>query len=267
MYENYWGLSEAPFRTCLDPRTFYASPTHDEALARLHFLVEHGRRLGLLLGEAGSGKSLVLSVFAEQMRLAGQPVARVNVQGLEPGEMLASLGRELGLNLHPAQAASVLWATLADRLTEYRFQLLSTAILLDDADEAAPACRPWLLRLAQFDPTPEARLTLVLAGQRRRMASLSTQLLELAELRIDLETWDAQETAFYLSTTLARAGREAPVFAAPAIARLHELAGGVPRRINQLADLALLAGAGRSLPEIDAGVIESVYYELGMLEV
>lgn len=267
MYQQYWGLREAPFRTCLDPRAFFASPTHDEALARLHFLVENGRRVGLLLGETGSGKSLVLTVFAEQMRRAGQPVARVNVQGLEPSEFLAALGRELGLNLRPTQSTSALWAILADRLAEHRFQLLSTAVLIDNADRVEPACQSWLVRLAQIDPTPESRLTLVLAGRRQAIGAVGEQLLELADLRIDLEPWQAEETSQYLSVSLARAGRDAPLFAPPAVTRIHELAGGIPRRINQLADLSLLAGAGRSLAEIDAGVVESVYYELGLLEV
>ena len=57
MYHSHWGLDEAPFRTDLDPRYFYQSPTHEEALARLHFPVDYRRRLGLSRGEPGSGKS------------------------------------------------------------------------------------------------------------------------------------------------------------------------------------------------------------------
>ncbi len=70
MYETHWGLDVSPFRGLADPRFFYCSPTHDEALARLTFLVENRRRLGLLLGEPGSGKTLVLKVLSTT---AGQP--------------------------------------------------------------------------------------------------------------------------------------------------------------------------------------------------
>ena len=66
MYETHWGLRESPFRGLANPRYFYCSPTHDEALARLQFLVQHRRRLGLLLGMPGSGKSLLLEVFGRQ---------------------------------------------------------------------------------------------------------------------------------------------------------------------------------------------------------
>lgn len=43
MYQAHWGLRESPFRGLLDPKFFYQSPTHEEALARLHFLVEQRR--------------------------------------------------------------------------------------------------------------------------------------------------------------------------------------------------------------------------------
>ena len=75
MYESHWGLRESPFRGLADPRYFYCSPTHDEALARLSFLVENHRRLGLLLGVPGNGKTLLLNVFGRQLRASGCQVA------------------------------------------------------------------------------------------------------------------------------------------------------------------------------------------------
>ena len=68
MYQAHWGLQESPFRGDLDPKSYYQSPTHEEALARLSFLVGQHRRLGLLVGPSGSGKSLLLEVFAQQLR-------------------------------------------------------------------------------------------------------------------------------------------------------------------------------------------------------
>ena len=87
----------------------------------------------------------------------------------------------------------------------------------------------------------------------------------LAELRIDLEPWQRADTEQYVKTLLSQAGRQSPVFAQPAVDRLHELAHGIPRRVSQLADLALLAGAGQNLEQIDAGVVEEVYQELGVV--
>ena len=105
MYQAHWGLQESPFRGLLDPKFFYQSPTHEEALARLHFLVDQQRRLGLLVGPSGSGKSLLLEVFAEQLRRHARPVAKLSLLGVEPAEMLWLLAAEWGLSLDPTRIA------------------------------------------------------------------------------------------------------------------------------------------------------------------
>jgi general secretion pathway protein A len=262
MYQEHWGLRESPFRGLLDPNYFYQSPTHDEALARLHFLVEQGRRLGLLCGPPGSGKSLLLKVFAEQLARTARPVARLSLLGVAPAEMLWLLAAEWGLGPDPAGSMAAVWRALADRLAEYRYQQLEAVVLLDDADQADREVLQQVARLARFDSSPEMRLTIVLAGRNEGMSKLGGALLDLAELRIAVEPWQQSETEDFVNAMLTQAGGKSPVFAGPAVARLHELSHGIPRRAAQLADLALLAGAGQQLPQIDAELVEAVYQEL-----
>jgi type II secretory pathway predicted ATPase ExeA len=84
----------------------------------------------------------------------------------------------------------------------------------------------------------------------------------MAELRIDLERWTAEETCEFVQQTLAQAGHAGQLFEPPAVKRLHELAGGRPRRVGQIADLALVAAAGQQRASIDAATIETVFREL-----
>ncbi len=267
MYQSHWGFERTPFRTQLDPQFFYHSPTHEEALARLHFLVEQWRRLGLLIGAHGSGKSLLLEVFAEELRRGGQPVAKLNLLGVDGPELPRLLAEQFDLNPGSGLAGPSLWRLVTDRIAEYRYEQLGAVVLLDDADQATRQVLAQVARLAHLDPSPDSKLTIVLAGRPEQIGRLGDWLLELAELRIDIAPWESGDTEDYLKQTLSRAGREEPLFDGPAVERLHELSQGIPRRINQLADLALLAGAGRDLQQIDADTIESVYEELGMIEV
>jgi hypothetical protein len=92
MYQAYWGLASSPFRGHLDPRAFHQGPTQEEALARLHFLVDEQRTVGLLLGEAGSGKSLLLEVFAQQLGAARRERAVVSLLGTSRPGNSASRG-------------------------------------------------------------------------------------------------------------------------------------------------------------------------------
>lgn len=267
MYEAHWGLAESPFKSGLDPRWFYASTTHDEALARLQFLVVQRRRLGLLLGPSGVGKTVVLETFAAQVRSAGGAASVTSLIGLRPAELLWQLAAAWGTNPASSATSFALWRAVSDRLAEHRFQQLTTAVLLDDADEAAGDTLDVVVRLAQADLAPASRLLIVLAGPPDRLSQFGTRLLELADLRVDLEPWDEAEVGAYLTEVLRRAGRTAPVFDAAAIARLHQLSDGVPRRVRQLAELALAAGAGRELAQIDADTVESVYHDLGVMAV
>ncbi len=262
MYQSHWGLQASPFRALSDVRFFYKSPTHEEALARLHFLVDQHRRIGLLLGGPGVGKSLVLEVFAQALRRSGCQVVLVGLIGLNPHELLWQITAKLGANPGTEENVARLWRRLTDRLIENRLQQQTTVILFDDADAAPEAVLSNIVRLAQHNPSTDARLTLLLAADVKRLDRLGPRLLDLAALRIDLSVWDEAATAGYLQSALAKAGRLAPAFDDDAVVRLHKLSHGIPRQVNHLADLALLAGAGQELGLVDADTVEAVYGEL-----
>ncbi len=107
---------------------------------------------------------------------------------------------------------------------------------------------------------------MILAARRERAAQLGDRLLELADLRVDLMPWNANDTQHYLEHGLARAGRHEPTFTPEAIALLAELSQGVPRNVVQLADLSLIAAAGQELSAVDAHTIQAVYHELGVVQ-
>jgi type II secretory pathway predicted ATPase ExeA len=261
-YWSHWGLRQTPFRAAAGSDLCRLSATHEEAIARLHFLVENGRRLGLLLGELGSGKTLLLSRFAKDLLSQGIDVILLGGYGTDAHELVCAVARGLGITPRRDEPLHAVWAKLTDRLVERRYQRLATVLLFDDADRAADNALAAAVRLLQVDSSTESRLTLIAASEPQRTARLGGRLLDLVELRVDLEAWTKEEMAEYVRLSLAGAGRREPLFDEGAVARLHELSGGRPRRVGQIADLALVAAAGQDRTTIDAQTIDAVFREL-----
>lgn len=267
MYLQHWKLTHSPFAPRYAARSFYASPTHDEALARLQFLVDDGRRVGLLLGASGAGKSVVLEVLRRELRKSGTTATLLSLLGLDEQETLWQLAAACGLNPAIEASRGWLWRNLMDFLAAERHQQRATALLFDDAHEATPEVLALIARFLDWEQTPESRLTVVLAATPDHAARLGQRVLQLAELRMVLEPWDAHDTAEYVRAMLAAAKCEGTAFEAGALERIYLLTGGVPRRVAQLANLTLLAGAGQQSPQVDAMTVQDVHDELAMGEV
>src|SRR5215218_4134278 len=86
----YWGLDRWPFGGAAAAGQFYPTAAHNEALARIEYLVESRRRLGALLADSGSGKSLVLRVAAEQLARKGCIAVVVDSIGASTRDVLAA---------------------------------------------------------------------------------------------------------------------------------------------------------------------------------
>jgi len=259
MYQAYWGLSQSPFASATSRKLVHQHPLCGEALARLDFLVENRSRFGLLVGPSGSGKSLVLGEFTRRQRAAGAAVAFVGAAGLAPRDVLLELTAEWGCNPCLSSDAGTLWRLATDRLAELRLEQVSAVLALDDLDSAPSDVLTLVERLLQV---PEVELTLAAAARDEAVSHLGTGLLDRAELRIELALWTAEDTRDYLQTSLQAAGREQPAFADRAVERLVQLSGGAPRRVGQLAQLALIAGAGQNLTQIDEQTVLAVHEEL-----
>lgn len=262
MYLGHWELQTNPFPPEIEARYFYRAATCEEALARLEFLIDERRRVGLLVGGPGSGKTMLLEVLAQQWRQSGRQVVRLNLLGFAPGEFLARLVGAFSLPTWDATSRGDLWRQVDDALAIERYQRRDTVLLLDGVSFADAETIQDVLRLAQHEAGTEAGLSLVLAVCRRGLARLDWRLHELVHLRTTLEPWDLLDVNGWVSAALARAGRKATTFDDVALRELTELSEGNPRRLQRLAELALIAGAGQGLKRIDAATVQDVHAEL-----
>lgn len=262
----HWGLSYDPFADRLDIAGLHRAPAVEEALARCEHLVRQRSRLGLLLGEGGLGKSLVLKAVQREMRAHVAAVTRLSISGAAPVEFLWDWAVDWGLNPDPAADAVQLFRALGDALQELAWQQSAAVLLLDDVEQATTETLEALGRVLALCAERSAVCTIILALRPSGLRRLPERLLETCELKCELRDWSLADAQAYLSGALARAGRASAIFTPAAIVRLHALSGGSPRQLLHFGRLALVAGASLDLTQIDEATLESVCRELGSLE-
>ncbi|MCL2000869.1 MAG: ATPase, partial [Planctomycetes bacterium] len=97
MYEEYWQLRDKPFRNTPDPRYFYFSRQHEEALARALYVITEGQGGAMLLtGDCGCGKTLITRVLVDELDPARFEAALVTYPKLDPVELLGEILRQFG---------------------------------------------------------------------------------------------------------------------------------------------------------------------------
>ncbi|MDX1963697.1 MAG: hypothetical protein SFX18_11125, partial [Pirellulales bacterium] len=228
MYRSHWGLREIPFRGGVESRFYYESPAHEEALARMQFLVEEHHRLGILSGIGGGGKSLLLEVFDRQLRRRGAQVVHLSLVGVDVRELLWCAAADLGANPDRQATEFQLWRLVLDCLAANRVHNCDTVFLLDDLDECDEHVLAAVQRLLEAGKSSAARLTIIAAWNTDQLRQLPPRLLAQAELRIELAAWEESDTANYLLQSVLQAGGHEPPFSLAAIRRLHQLSHGVP---------------------------------------
>jgi general secretion pathway protein A len=260
MYARYWGLEGSPFRNTLDVRRYHASAVHEEALSRLLYLVDVGRRCGLLTGPAGTGKSLLLRVVADQVRRSQRQAVLVDLTGLTGPELATRLCQGCGVYPTPTSVAYA-WAALAEHFASQSPFDRHTVVLLDGLDDAGEGCRSAVERLLHLTDDVDC-LTVLVATRQARLPNSASRLVERVDLRAELLPLDFDQTAAYVSDLLHKVGCDESLFEPDALLRLAEFSEGVPRRLNRLADLSLLAAMGEGLSRVSGATVYQAAAEL-----
>src|SRR5262245_38473518 len=99
MYLAHWGLTRPAFTTIGDPEAYCLTPTHAEACARIEYLVDQHRRLGLLVGAAGAGKSMTLAHVSRKLDRQRHRCVTLSTLGIDYDEFMWKLASRLGATL------------------------------------------------------------------------------------------------------------------------------------------------------------------------
>lgn len=270
MYENHWNLTRRPFENFGSADIYYPSEVHQTALLKMRYAIENGSGVIALCGDSGIGKTMLAERLIADLPKNLHPIVRIGFSRLDGDQLLGYLCDKLtGM---PGDSAEPIRLTL-HRLESY-LQTNSedgkrALIIIDEAHLLESKTQLETLRLLMNFPSSshssESSISLVLVGHGVLLSQIDQNhsLNERVAEKCLLKRFTADQTASYLQHRLKTAGTDiSDLFANEAVDRIHARSMGIPRRINRLADVALMIAFAEEATRVTADHIEGVHREL-----
>jgi type II secretory pathway predicted ATPase ExeA len=243
MYLEHFGLSAFPFTTAPDPRFYYPTAKHKEALACLLYAVEQKKGFSLVTGDIGAGKTMLCRAALE--RLGDRVTAGLIVHtSLTPLEFLQAVGSAFALDTDGKGKVALL-RDLEGFLLGCKKEGRSAVLIVDEAQDLSRDVLEEIRLLGNLETSTEKLLQVVLVGQPELRCIIESDELRPLNQRIALKfhlgTLAGEEVGSYIDHRLRVAGApESGIFDPEAKAEVFRASGGVPRLVNIICDQALL---------------------------
>ncbi len=249
----HFGFTHMPFGKTIAATDLFTRPAHDEAVARIRFCVQEAL-LGVLTGEVGVGKTVALRAATALLEPTAHQVIYVANPAFGTRGLYVTIVRALGAQPRFFKAEVMVQAQtlLAAEEHERRRRVV---LILDEAHLLSPAQLEEIRLLTNGEMDSVNPFALLLVGQptlnRQLRMGIFAALDQRISTRYQISAMDLAESALYLRHHLALAGRQDQLFADDAVARLHKLARGLPRALNNAAVAALIAAAADGKAIVD----------------
>jgi general secretion pathway protein A len=268
MYDDFYGLSGRPFQLTPDPAFYFESLTHRKALSYLSYGLAQSEGFVVITGEVGAGKSTLVAYLMATIDRARLTAAQIVTSTLDGEELVHLVAQAFGLRVPGHDKASALGAIegfLHDEARAGRRCLL----VVDEAQNLSIGALEELRMLSNFQLGSHPLLQTLLLGQPEfRETLLHSPELEQLRQRViashHLDAMEAQEVQAYIEHRMKRVGWTGnPSFDQRVFAEIYTATGGVPRRINQIANRLLMLGAVDQRSRVDCAMLQQVVNELG----
>ncbi|WP_018609670.1 ExeA family protein [Uliginosibacterium gangwonense] len=269
MYKDHFGLHESPFRITPHTGRFFAGAKRGAVLEALCFAIAHDEGIIRVTGEVGTGKTMLCRMLLEQLPADIQTLYIAN-PSLSPQQLLETLADDLGL---PQEADTALLRRIEKALIALHAQGKKVVAIIDEAHAMPRESLEQIRLLSNLETSTHKLLQIVLFGQPELNALLAEPTMRSLRERItqsfELEPMQQNELAAYLDFRLRAAGYKGPeLFSKATLGPLMRASRGLTRRINILADKALLAAFADnthtlSLKHIHAAMHDAQFAPLG----
>lgn len=243
MYTEFFHLKEMPFSIAPDPRFFFMSDRHKEALTHLAYGLQGAGGFIMLTGEVGTGKTTVSRALIQELKQT-TVVGYIHNPAVSELELLATLCDEFKLDYDKHDLSlKMLFDLLHHYLLANCQQDSSCVVIIDEAQLLSTAALEQLRLLTNLDVNHKKLLHIVLIGQPELQQKLKQpelrQLAQRITARYHLLPLTELELASYVAYRLSIASGNPGLFSSKILKRIHQHTEGVPRLVNLVCDKAL----------------------------
>jgi general secretion pathway protein A len=243
MYTEFFHLKEMPFSIAPDPRFFFMSDRHKEALTHLTYGLQGAGGFIMLTGEVGTGKTTVSRALIQELTTT-TVVGYIHNPAVSELELLATLCDEFKLDYDKHNLSlKMLFDLLHHYLLANCQQDRSCVVIIDEAQLLSTAALEQLRLLTNLDVNHKKLLHIVLIGQPELQQKLKQpelrQLAQRITARYHLLPLTELELASYVAYRLSIASGNPGLFSSKVLKRIHQHTEGVPRLVNLVCDKAL----------------------------
>ncbi len=261
MYLDYFGLQRHPFRITPDPSLFCPTGGRGEILQALIYAITVGEGIVKVVGEVGSGKTMLCRILEERLPKSVEVVYLSNPR-LSPADILHAIAFELKLPVTISAERLVVMQQLHTYLLDQHCAQRNVVVFVEEAQSMPMDTLEEIRLLSNLETHRHKLLQIVLFGQPELDKNLRRreirQLRERITHSFSLEALKTREVAEYLRFRLQAAGcSKSEIFTPQAERLIARASTGLVRRINILADKALLAAYIESGGKVGAGLLEA----------
>ena len=245
MYYEYFGLTQAPFRITPNTDFFFGGGNRGPILEALIYAVTNGEGIIKVSGEVGSGKTMLCNMLMERLPDNVETVYLAN-PSVSPDEILHAIAFELQLAIDRQSTRLEVTQALHAYLLKRHAEGKRVVVFVEESQGMPLATLEEIRLLSNLETRNDKLLQIVLFGQPELDENLRQQNIRQLRERIThsfglspLNTNDVRE---YLMFRMRAAGYRGPdLFSDTIVKMITRASGGLTRRVNLIADKALLA--------------------------
>jgi len=268
MYEDYFGLDRPPFKITPDTSLFYEGGKRGDILAALVYAVQRGEGIVKVVGEVGSGKTMLCRMLQLELPKTVEIVYIAN-PSVSPEDILFVIAHELSLPVSRDSSKHKVMHSLQDYLLKRHTENKQVVLFVEEAQGMPIETLEEIRLLSNLETDQNKLLQIILFGQPELDENLAQQSIRQLRERIThnfyLEPLTREEIYNYLNFRMREVGYRGPELINRGVAKkVEQHSGGLLRRINIIADKILLSAYAEgthnlSAKHVNAAVNDSAF--------